>query len=123
MAPAHVGEGIEGARARAAGNARNGIEAGDHEVMALLKALFISRDAALVAVEAHRGGALRDAGGVRRGLALNGAHGRHEILRASAVADSPAGHGIRLRDAVDGHGPVVQLRVRLGEAGEGLGAQ
>ena len=45
-----------------------------------------------------------------------------DFLRATAIADAPAGHRVGLRHAVDRDGAVVELRHGREQAAERLGA-
>ena len=51
-------------------------------------------------------------------LRLDRRHRLDERLRAAAIADAPAGHGIGLRHAVDGERALDQRRLDLGEGRE-----
>ena len=86
--------------------------------MPLLERLVHGRDAALVAIERLQRCALGDAGGVGRGLTLNGVHGGDQFLGAAAVAQTPAGHGIGLGHTVNGDGAIVQFGHHGQQAGE-----
>src|SRR5689334_1204783 len=59
-------------------------------------------------------GGVDERGDVGGHLALEGGHGLHELEAPGAagggVADAPAGHGVGLGKAVDGDGPLGDLR-------------
>ena len=73
---ADVGKGVEGAGAGQARHARQAVERRDHEVVPLLEGAVHVRDALLIAVERGHRRLLRDAGGIRGRLALDGASWR-----------------------------------------------
>ena len=49
-------------------------------------------------------------------MALEGGHGLDDVLRASGIADAPAGHGVGLGDAVDDDGLGLHIVAQGGEA-------
>ena len=76
----------------------------------------------LVAVQCSCSGVLADRASVGSALPLHGGHSADEFHRSATVANTPTGHGVALRDAVDGDRAVVEPRTRRYQTAERFGA-
>ena len=82
------------------------------------KAVAHLGDGVQVAGDGGERGDLRDVGDVGRGVRLEVGRGLDDVLRADDPAHPPAGHRVRLGDAVDDDALVAQLGHDRGQRGE-----
>src|SRR6266404_4533277 len=78
-------------------------------------------DERLVALQSRKRAFLRKTGRVRSRMRLNGVDCGGDVLRCGDVAETPAGHPVRLADAIDGDCQVVN-RASQGREADKLGA-
>ena len=109
---------VERALGRRAGEARRSIEHGDDQVAPLPEHPHPTVEEVPRPVEGRGRGRLADRARVRGALGLDHVHGLDQPGGAASVADAPSRHGVGLRHAVDGQGPVVQRGFDPGDGRE-----
>ena len=90
-------------------DARNLVQPFDHEASPFVEFRHHGGDERFALVERRDGGLLRHGIGIRRALALHGAHRGNHIHWSGRVADAPAGHRIGLGDTVHDDGPGLHV--------------
>ncbi|REJ79865.1 MAG: hypothetical protein DWQ30_13895 [Acidobacteria bacterium] len=105
-----VGQGVERAVGRSAAHAGHRLQRRHQQVAVAAAAGHLLGGAGAAALERRSRPDHREAGRMRRGVALHASQAGDHVARAERVADPPAGHRERLGEGGDPHDVIGELR-------------